>query len=77
MVCERILSAFRDTTHEIAGDKRITVTISLGIATHTPDHPFPTITDLLHAADEAVYHSKTRGRNRYTSYDKIQTEQTV
>jgi len=77
MVCERILSAFRDTTHEIGGDHRITVTISLGIATHTPDHPFPTISDLLHAADEAVYLSKTQGGNRHTSYDKIQIEQSV
>ncbi len=77
MVCERILSAFRDSTHEIPGDQRITVTISLGIATHTPDHPFPTITDLLHAADEAVYHSKAQGGNRHTSYDTIQTEQSV
>ncbi|WNM60851.1 sensor domain-containing diguanylate cyclase [Candidatus Nitrospira neomarina] len=77
MVCERILSAFRNTTHEIAEDKRINVTISLGIATHTPDQPYPTITDLLHDADEAVYYSKIHGGNRHTSYDKIQTEQSV
>ncbi|MCA9497999.1 MAG: GGDEF domain-containing protein [Nitrospira sp.] len=77
MVCERILSAFRNSTHKIPGDNRITITISLGIATHTPDHPYPTITDLLHDADEAVYYSKTQGGNRHTFYDKIQTEQSV
>ena len=75
MVCERILSAFRGTTHEIAGDQRIT--ISLGIATHTPDHPYPTVTELLHAADEAMYFSKTRGGNRHTSYEKMKIEQSV
>jgi diguanylate cyclase (GGDEF)-like protein len=77
MVCKRILTAFRDTTHEIAKDQPITVTISLGIATHSPDHPYPNITALLHSADEAVYRSKTLGGNRYTFYDKIQTEQPV
>jgi diguanylate cyclase (GGDEF)-like protein len=77
MVCERILTAFRDTTHEIANDQHITVTISLGIATHSPQHPYPNIINLLHAADEAVYHSKTHGGNRYIVYDRIQTEQPV
>jgi diguanylate cyclase (GGDEF)-like protein len=77
MVCERILTAFRGTTHEIAHDQHITVTISLGIATHTPQHPYPNIINLLHAADEAVYHSKTHGGNRYIVYDRIQTEQPV
>jgi diguanylate cyclase (GGDEF)-like protein len=77
MVCKRILTAFRDTTHEISKDLHLTVTISLGIATHAPDHPYPNITDLLHAADEAVYHSKIHGGNRYTVYDRIPTEQPV
>jgi diguanylate cyclase (GGDEF)-like protein len=77
LVCERILTAFRNTTHTIAKDQHITVTISLGIATHTPDHPFSTVMDLLHAADKAVYYSKNRGGNQHTLYDKIQTEQPV
>jgi diguanylate cyclase (GGDEF)-like protein len=77
MVCERILTAFRDATHIIDKDHHLTVTISLGIATHTPDLPYSNITDLLHAADEAVYQSKIQGGNRYTSYDRIQREQSV
>jgi diguanylate cyclase (GGDEF)-like protein len=77
LVCDRILTAFRDTIHTIAHDQHITVTISLGIATHSPDCPYPHVTDLLHAADEAVYHSKAHGGNRYTSYVKIQSEQSV
>ena len=77
IVCERILYAFRNTTHEIAKNQHITVTISLGIATHTPEHPYPNITALLHSADEAVYRSKTLSGNRYTFYDRIQTEQPV
>lgn len=77
MVCERILSAFRNTRHALDQDQHITVTISLGIATHTPEHPYPTVTELLRVADEAVYFSKTQGGNRHTSYDKIQAEQSV
>lgn len=77
IVCERILYAFRNTTHEIAKNQHITVTISLGIATHTPDQPYPNSTGLLLAADKAVYHSKSQGRNRYTFYDRIQIEQPV
>lgn len=74
IVCERILSAFRNTTHEIAKNQKIAVTISLGVATHTPDMPFPNITALLLAADKAAYHSKSHGRNQCTHYEKIQIE---
>ncbi|MCA9474132.1 MAG: diguanylate cyclase, partial [Nitrospira sp.] len=77
IVCERILTAFRNTRHALTEDQRITVTISLGIATHTPKHPYSTVTELLRAADEAVYFSKTHGGNRHTSYEKIQKEQSV
>lgn len=74
-VCERILSAFRNTTHEIAKNQNIAVTVSLGVATHTPDRPYLTITDLLLAADKAVYYSKSHGRNQCTYYEKIELEQ--
>jgi diguanylate cyclase (GGDEF)-like protein len=74
MVCERILTAFRNIPHEIANDQYITVTISLGIATHTPQLPYSSVTDLLHAADEALYRSKAQGGNQRTSYDKMSTE---
>jgi diguanylate cyclase (GGDEF)-like protein len=75
MVCERILKAFRETTHETSSGHSITVTISLGIATHTPEHPYSNISDLLHDADEAVYYSKAHGRNRFTTSSFIKTEQ--
>jgi diguanylate cyclase (GGDEF)-like protein len=75
MVCERILKAFRETTHEISSGHGITVTISLGIATHTPEHPYSNISDLLQDADEAVYYSKAHGRNRCTTSSFIKKEQ--
>ena len=75
MVCERILKSFREATHETSSGHSITVTISLGIATHTPEHPYSTISDLLQDADEAVYYSKAHGRNRFTTSSFIKTEQ--
>ena len=74
-VCERILTAFRDQSYDMGPGQSLTVTISLGIATHTPDTPYPDITSLLQAADEAVYYSKTHGRNRYTSFETLKANQ--
>ena len=75
IVAERILSAFRTTTHEMADKQSLTVTISLGMATHTPEAPYSNVTDLLHHADEAVYYSKTHGGNQYTIYHSMKTKQ--
>ena len=75
MVCDRILKAFRETNHELSSGHSITVTISLGIATHTPEQPYSNISDLLQDADEAVYYSKSHGGNRFTTSSFIKTEQ--
>jgi diguanylate cyclase (GGDEF)-like protein len=68
-VFQRILGAFRETRHVIAADQQISVTASLGIATHSPEHPFPGILALIKAADEALYHVKEHGRNNYKIFD--------
>jgi diguanylate cyclase (GGDEF)-like protein len=77
LACERILKTFRETIHEISPEDNITVTISLGIATHTPESPYPHIADLLHDADEAVYYSKTHGGNQYTHHYAMKAKQPV
>ena len=74
-MCERILTAFRESSHEMAQDQHRTVTISLGIATHTPENPYTDVIDLLHDADKAVYYSKTHGGNRHTPYETMKTNQ--
>lgn len=71
IVCNRVLEAFRTTAHDVSRDKQLTVTISLGIATHSPDKPFSNVQDLLQASDEAVYFAKTHGGNQHVSYEKI------
>jgi len=77
MVCHRILEAFRMTAHEISKGKHLKVTISLGIATYSPENPFPNVQDLLRAADEAVYFAKSHGGNQYMRYDKMDNTQLV
>jgi len=74
MVSERILTAFRNTPHEIAENQSLTVTISLGMASHTPENPYTQVDELLRHADEAVYHSKTHGGNQCTIYHTMKTE---
>ena len=75
LVSTRILEAFRSTSHEIGENQHLTVTISLGMATHTPENPYPHVDDLLRHADEAVYHSKIHGGNQSTFYHAMKTEQ--
>jgi diguanylate cyclase (GGDEF)-like protein len=76
-VCQRILEAFQMTAHELPQGRSLTVTISLGIATHTPDNPFSCVADLLQASDESVYVAKSKGGNQYVAYDKMKAIQTA
>ncbi len=48
-------------------EHRITVTISLGVASYFPAANSKGPRDLLEAADKALYYSKTHGRNRLTA----------
>ncbi|MEX0830696.1 MAG: GGDEF domain-containing protein [Nitrospirales bacterium] len=77
MVSDRILTAFRNTLHEISENQNLRVTISLGMATHTPEHPYTQVDELLRHADEAVYHSKTHGGNQCTIYHTMKAELSV
>jgi len=51
---------------------QISITLSLGIATLSPEHPFAGCQELLAAADTALYHSKRNGRDRHTLYASIE-----
>ncbi len=77
LVSKRIIEAFRSTPHAIDENQHLTVTISLGMATHTPENPYTKVDALLHHADEAVYYSKTHGGNQCTIYHTMKTEQPV
>jgi PleD family two-component response regulator len=53
--------------HEL-GQAKVSVTLSVGCATHSPDEPHSSIADLVHAADLALYAAKDRGKNQVVPY---------
>lgn len=68
-LAERICEAIATTEHP---GVRSPVTASIGIATYPGDAI--TLRDLVHQADQALYYSKYRGRNRITVYDQLHRE---
>ncbi len=68
-ICERIVMAFRNTGH-VMGSERAHVTVSIGCATHDAQTPFASPTDLIAAADQALYTAKLRGRNRSVPFSR-------
>ncbi len=67
-VCERIVTAFQTTRHEI-GPQPVSVTVSIGYATHGGGQRFPNVEALIKAADQALYTAKLQGRNRTVRYE--------
>jgi diguanylate cyclase (GGDEF)-like protein len=67
-VCERIVTAFQTTRHDI-GPQPVPVTVSIGYATHGGGQRFPNVEALVRAADQALYTAKLQGRNRTVRYD--------
>lgn len=62
-MAERVRRAVEENTEISAEDgDTLTVTCSIGVATHTGD-TFESVERLVHAADEAVYAAKADGRN--------------
>jgi diguanylate cyclase (GGDEF)-like protein len=53
------------------GEDKVNVTISIGVATITPENVTVLADNIYRFADTAVYHSKENGRNRVTHYDDI------
>jgi len=70
-VCERLLGAIRELRHD-AGNTTIMTTVSIGTATYTPQHRFASATELVDAADHALYAAKLRGRNRVDSFAELE-----
>lgn len=62
-VCERLLANLRAARHRVA-DTLLRVTASLGLATHCAHAPFKNVSQLVEAADRAVYLAKKAGRDR-------------
>jgi diguanylate cyclase (GGDEF)-like protein len=69
---KRIQTAVMVHPHVIADELEIPVTISIGCATMSQAHVFPTVTELIEAADRCLYAAKTGGRNRVVTLDKLE-----
>ena len=75
VICERIVKAFRDTTHDVGAVEALAVTISVGMATHGDGRIFGSVDDFVKAADKALYTAKLQGRNRSIPFDVIENLQ--
>jgi two-component system cell cycle response regulator len=58
-------------------DRSFNVTISIGVATHSVDCPFPNPEAIIREADTCLYISKDNGRNRTTCASDLQEETRV
>ncbi|TDJ46745.1 MAG: diguanylate cyclase [Gammaproteobacteria bacterium] len=71
-VAARLVEAAHDTTIRDGDGDIVNVTLSIGIATLTDHCKFDSPKAFLAAADEALYHSKRRGRDQLTTFDSIE-----
>lgn len=69
-VCGRIIEQFAATRHPVKQGGKITVTVSLGVASHGEAVRFETVDDLIRAAGAALYTAKLKGRNRAVYYEE-------
>ena len=66
--CERLIARLRSTLHPI-GVTTVTVTASMGLATHTSKTPFQRASQLIDAADRLVHTAKKSGRDRLVRHN--------
>ena len=68
-VARRLVETFRAKSHDVGNERKLTVTASIGVATFDSRTTYPSIEDLMKAADEAVYKAKSDGRDRYVIHE--------
>jgi diguanylate cyclase (GGDEF)-like protein len=66
--CQRLIARLRSTLHPIRGTM-VSVTASVGLATHTSKTPFQRASHLINAADRSVYVAKKSGRDRLVRHN--------
>ncbi len=76
-VCKRLVDAFGRTQHDVGNGKSVTVTVSLGVAAHGEAVEFQNVTELVRAADRALYTAKLAGRSRTAEYQPDQGRQSA
>ena len=64
----RLLAIFEDEVKTRVKNEDISVSVSIGIATHVGKHNFDSLKGLMDAADKALYKAKAEGKNCYSVY---------
>ncbi|HTK04837.1 MAG TPA: sensor domain-containing diguanylate cyclase [Candidatus Eisenbacteria bacterium] len=68
-LAERIRTAVAELKVPVKGKSDVSVTISLGVRTHSPKDS--TVGMFIHEADEAMYRAKQTGRNRTCTFESM------
>lgn len=69
-VAQRMLNAVADLKIKTP-EGSAQMTVSIGLATYTTRHRFPSTLALLEAVDHALYAAKLCGRNRFEAYEEL------
>jgi len=64
-----------DTHHDVGTSEDLTVTVSVGMATHCEKQGFDSVDSMVNAADKALYSAKLQGRNRSIPFDQLENLQ--
>ena len=75
-ICNRIVLTFREKAHHVGKTQSIRITVSLGIASLEDGQEFESADEMIRAADQALYASKSRGRDRWTAYHTLRPQPT-
>jgi diguanylate cyclase (GGDEF)-like protein len=70
LCAERIRDKIKNTP-QVFDDKKILITVSIGVVTYSGLHPFESYEKLIDAADRCLYYSKQHGRNRTTCFSLL------
>ena len=76
-VAQRILLAIGESNMDPEAGEPVTITVSIGLATYTSRHRFPSTLAMLEAADHALYAAKLCGRNRFEAFEELSVSERV
>lgn len=70
IIADRLINMCQSLAHKVTGGHEITVTASIGVAVLDDDLEFMSVTEMVEAADKALYAAKESGRNRFVVYTR-------
>ncbi|MFK8023782.1 MAG: diguanylate cyclase [Ilumatobacter sp.] len=74
VVAQRVVDSFSMRTFHFADEVQIAQTVSVGVATLDEHHDFRSVSELIHAADLALYVAKRNGKNQFQRSQHVPSE---